>query len=170
MHTIRTATFAVGALLALVLALPAAAQEAIDLDAETVGPTGEASTPASEVPTLTDEQVAQMARKLSCFGVESAFSRQGSDDLPVPEFELLGGLEDRNRSLPPCDLVEGELSRNEPGLLLPPLIERRARSMAFCTLSDCERLLVFGEVLRLRSSEFVPLRLASPRSNCERGM
>jgi ribose transport system substrate-binding protein len=61
MHMIRSATLAVVALLALILAWPAAAQDAIDLDAETVGPTGEPSTPASEVPALTDEQVAQIA-------------------------------------------------------------------------------------------------------------
>jgi perosamine synthetase len=37
-----------------------------------------------------DRRLADRARKLSCFGVESAFARQASDDLPVPVFDLLG--------------------------------------------------------------------------------
>lgn len=37
-----------------------------------------------------DEQIAEVARRRSCFGIESALSRQGSDDLPVPVFADLG--------------------------------------------------------------------------------
>jgi ribose transport system substrate-binding protein len=54
-------TLALAGVLAASIALPVGAQDAIDLDAETVGPTGEPSTPASEVPALTDDQIAQIA-------------------------------------------------------------------------------------------------------------
>ncbi len=37
-----------------------------------------------------DARVGADARSRSCFGVESALSRQASDDLPVPVFETLG--------------------------------------------------------------------------------
>lgn len=37
-----------------------------------------------------DERLAETARKLSCFGVESAFFRQQADELPVPVFDMLG--------------------------------------------------------------------------------
>lgn len=37
-----------------------------------------------------DEVLADACRKLSCFGVESALVRQGSDRLPVPVFDRLG--------------------------------------------------------------------------------
>lgn len=37
-----------------------------------------------------DRQVAETVRKLSCFGVVSAFERQQSDDLAIPSFEMLG--------------------------------------------------------------------------------
>jgi dTDP-4-amino-4,6-dideoxygalactose transaminase len=37
-----------------------------------------------------DADVAALARKRSCFGVESAFERQGADGLPVPVFDALG--------------------------------------------------------------------------------
>jgi ribose transport system substrate-binding protein len=59
--TKRITTVVMGALMALTLALPVAAQEgAIDLEAETVGPTGEPSTPVSEVPQLSEDEVAQV--------------------------------------------------------------------------------------------------------------
>jgi dTDP-4-amino-4,6-dideoxygalactose transaminase len=37
-----------------------------------------------------DERLLARARKLSCFGVESAYSRESSDDLPVQTFDELG--------------------------------------------------------------------------------
>ena len=37
-----------------------------------------------------DEQLVAKARKLSCFGVESAYARQSSNDLPVQVFDELG--------------------------------------------------------------------------------
>jgi len=37
-----------------------------------------------------DEALSDTARKLSCFGVESALARQGSDRLPIPVFDRLG--------------------------------------------------------------------------------
>jgi perosamine synthetase len=37
-----------------------------------------------------DAHLADTVRKLSCFGVVSAFERQQSDDLAIPSFELLG--------------------------------------------------------------------------------
>lgn len=37
-----------------------------------------------------DEGLVERARKLSCFGVESAHSRQGSHELPIPVFDELG--------------------------------------------------------------------------------
>ncbi|HXY91036.1 MAG TPA: DegT/DnrJ/EryC1/StrS family aminotransferase [Acidimicrobiia bacterium] len=37
-----------------------------------------------------DGELAERARKLSSFGVESAFARQDADDLPVPVFDQLG--------------------------------------------------------------------------------
>jgi ribose transport system substrate-binding protein len=51
-----------GSALAMALGAPVSAQDAsIDLDAQTVGPTGEASTPLADIPPLTDEEVAQIA-------------------------------------------------------------------------------------------------------------
>lgn len=61
MRTRRWSAVLLGALLAGTLALPVAAQDAIDLDAETVGPLGEPSTPVSDIAPLTDEEVAQVA-------------------------------------------------------------------------------------------------------------
>jgi len=40
--------------------------------------------------TTDDEERAERVRMLSCFGVESAFVRQGSDELPIPAFTDLG--------------------------------------------------------------------------------
>ena len=51
----------VGALLTVTMALPAVGQDAVDLDATTVGPNGEASTPVESIPALTDEEKATIA-------------------------------------------------------------------------------------------------------------
>lgn len=53
----RGLTLGVTALLAAALAAPVAAQEPIDLDAATVGPNGEASTPVDQIPALTAEEL-----------------------------------------------------------------------------------------------------------------
>lgn len=58
--TKRSFAIALSAVLALTLAAPVAAQDEVDLDAPTVGPNGEPSTPVSELPELTDEQMAQI--------------------------------------------------------------------------------------------------------------
>jgi dTDP-4-amino-4,6-dideoxygalactose transaminase len=42
------------------------------------------------VVTTNDPALAQHVRKLSCFGMDSAFSRQQSASLPIPEFDELG--------------------------------------------------------------------------------
>ena len=56
----RTVTLALSAVLAASLAVPAMAQDAIDLDAATVGPNGEPSTSVADIPALTDEEIAQV--------------------------------------------------------------------------------------------------------------
>lgn len=53
----RGVTLGMTALLAVALAGPAVAQDAIDLDAATVGPNGEASTPVDQIPALTAEEL-----------------------------------------------------------------------------------------------------------------
>jgi dTDP-4-amino-4,6-dideoxygalactose transaminase len=42
------------------------------------------------VVTTDDPAIAERVRKLSCFGMESAFARQQSTELPIPEFDELG--------------------------------------------------------------------------------
>ncbi len=56
-----TARVGLGALLALTVAVPTVAQERIDLDAATVGPSGEASTPVDAIPALTEEELAEIS-------------------------------------------------------------------------------------------------------------
>ncbi len=58
--TRRAAALGLGALLAL-SAVPVLGQSDIDLDAATVGPNGEASTPVSEIPALTEDELAEIA-------------------------------------------------------------------------------------------------------------
>ena len=55
--TRRGITLGMSALLAVALAAPALAQDTIDLDAATVGPNGEASTPVDQIPALTAEEL-----------------------------------------------------------------------------------------------------------------
>ena len=56
----RSASLVLGTVLAASLAVPAMAADDIDLDATTVGPNGEPSTPVSELAPLTDEELAQI--------------------------------------------------------------------------------------------------------------
>jgi dTDP-4-amino-4,6-dideoxygalactose transaminase len=69
-----------------------------------------------------DADLADRARKLSCFGVESALARQTSDDLPVPTFTLLG----YNYKLSDIQAAVGLVQLER----LPSLLEARRRIAA----------------------------------------
>ena len=56
----RAVAMALSTVLAASLAVPVVAQDAIDLDAATVGPNGEPSTSVTDIPALTDEEIAQI--------------------------------------------------------------------------------------------------------------
>jgi ribose transport system substrate-binding protein len=61
MHRSRRAiTIGLGVLLAATLAAPVVAQDAVDLNAATVGPNGETPTPVDQIPALTADQLATL--------------------------------------------------------------------------------------------------------------
>ena len=113
----------VGALLTVTMALPAVGQDAVDLDATTVGPNGEASTPVESIPALTDEEKASIAEgghtaallwagagtwyNALTAGAKDAFGELGIE--VVTEAEAARGFD--------VLAVEGEGVGGEPGLV-----------------------------------------------------
>jgi perosamine synthetase len=83
------------------------------------------------VVTTNDASLAARVRKLSCFGMESAFTRQGSaDTLPIPVFDDLGYNYKLSDVLAAIALVQVDR--------LPDLLDRRraARDRYECLLDD----------------------------------
>jgi dTDP-4-amino-4,6-dideoxygalactose transaminase len=109
-----------------------------------------------------DAALVAKARKLSCFGVESALSRQQSDDLPVPVFDEFGFNYKLSDILAAVALVQFD---REPDLLAA---RRRVAQRYAERLADLDDVILpFAAADREHAWQSYVLTLAPGRSRSE---